>query len=78
MFYISGGLLQFIVFGLMSLKTEDQEAKIANRMTSIIGFVEGLTEPIRGFRLSGLGATLGIILAFLYLAYEVRKYKVIL
>jgi len=75
LFYISGGLLQFLVFSLMSLKAEDQGAKIANRMTAIIGLIEGLAEPIRGFRLSGIGAALGIIFAFIYLTYTVQRYK---
>ena len=76
-FYLSGGLFQFLVFGLMSLRAEDQGAKIANRMTAIIGLIEGLVEPFRVFRLSGLGATMGIILAFTYFAYEVYRSYVV-
>ena len=75
LFYLSGGVFQFLIFGLMSLKANDQGAKIANRMTAIIGLIEALVEPIQSLRLSGLGATTGIILAFLYLAYEARRYS---
>ena len=77
LFYVSGGILQFLVFGLMSLKAGDQSTKIANRMTAILGLVEGIVEPIQTIRLSGLGATLGIILAFLYLAFEVKRYQTV-
>lgn len=77
MFYLSGGLFQFLVFGLMSLKTDDQGAKIANRMTAIIGLIEGLVEPFRVFRLTGLGATMGIILGFTYFTYEVYRSYVV-
>ena len=73
MFYLSGGLFQFLIFLLMSLKAEDYEAKIADRMTALIGLVEGLVEPFRLFRLTGLGASMGIILAFIYLAFEVHR-----
>ena len=59
----------------MSLKAEDQGAKIANRITAIIGLIEALVEPVQSLRLSGLGATMGILLAFLYLAYEARRYS---
>ncbi|TFH14314.1 hypothetical protein E4H04_10435 [Candidatus Bathyarchaeota archaeon] len=72
-FYLSGGLFQFTVFFLMSLRAEDENVKIANRMTAIIGLVEGLTEPIKYFRLTGLGATLGIVVSFLYLAYVLLR-----
>ncbi len=73
LFYLSGGLLQFIIFGLMSLKATDPTVKMANRMTAIIGLIEGLTEPMKYFRLTGLGATIGIIVSFLYLTYELIK-----
>jgi len=59
----------------MSLQANDQGAKIANRMTAMIGLIEALVEPMQSLRLSGLGATMGIILAFLYLAYEAQRYK---
>jgi len=75
LFYLSGGLFQFLVFSLMSLFVQDRNVKIANRMTAIIGLVEGLSEPFQYWRLSGLGATLGILFAFLYLACELIRYK---
>ena len=61
--YLSGGLFQFIVFILLSLQVKDKGVKIADRMTAIIGLVEGLTEPFQYFRLSGVGAAIGIICA---------------
>jgi hypothetical protein len=73
LFYLSGGLFQFIVFYLMSLRAQDLNTKIANRMTALIGLIEGITEPIRYLRLTGLGATLGITISFLYLAYILVK-----
>ena len=73
LFYLSGGLLQFIIFMLMSLRASDKNVKIANRMTAIIGLIEGLVEPMRYFRLTGLGATIGIIASFLYLTYQIVK-----
>lgn len=76
-FYLSGGLLQFLVFWLMSLKADDYGAKIADRMTALIGLVEGLVEPFRFFRLTGLGASLGIIFAFIYLAIEVYRIRAV-
>jgi len=72
LFYLSVGVLQFLVFGLMSLKADDQVAKIANRMTAI-GLIEALVIPNQSLRLSGLGASMGIILAFIYLAYEAKR-----
>jgi hypothetical protein len=74
-FYISGGALQFIVFFLMSLRGEDNNVKIANRMTAIIGLIEALTEPVKYLRLSGLGSSIGIITSMLYLAYIVATSK---
>ena len=73
LFYLSGGLFQFIIFGLMSLQGKDRETKIANRMTAIIGLAEAIVEPIKNLRLIGLGASLGIIIAFSYLAYEISR-----
>jgi hypothetical protein len=73
LFYLSGGLLQFLVFGLMSLQGNDRGIKIANRMTAVIGLIEAIVEPIQTLRLSGLGASIGIILAFIYLAYEIIR-----
>ena len=75
LFYLSGGLFQFIVFGLMSLNAEDQCVKTANRMTAIIGLIEGCSEPIREFRFCGIGAAFGIIIAFLYLTYTIQRYN---
>jgi hypothetical protein len=73
LFYLSGGLFQFAVFGLMSLREKDQNVRITNRMTAILGLIEGLAEPTRYFRLSGLGASMGMIVAFIYLAYELIR-----
>ena len=73
LFYLSGGLFQFAVFGLMSLRATDRNIKITNRMTAIIGLIEGLAEPVRILRLTGLGASMGIIASFLYLAYELLR-----
>jgi hypothetical protein len=73
LFYLSVGVLQFLVFGLMSLKADDQGAKIANRMTAIVGLIEALVIPNQSLRLSGLGVSMGIILAFIYLAYEAKR-----
>ena len=70
LFYVSGGLFQFAVFSLMSMKEKDQNVRITNRMTALIGLIEGLMEPVTFFRLSGLGASLGLVVAFIYLAYE--------
>ena len=67
-FYISGGLLQFTVFSLLSLRGRDQNQRIAARMTAIIGLVEAITEPFKYYRLSGLGAVLGILVALVYFA----------
>jgi hypothetical protein len=75
LFYLSGGLFQFLVFTLMSFFVEDKNVKIANRMTAIIGLVEGLSEPNTFFRLTGLGASIGILSAFMYLAYELLRYS---
>ena len=73
LFYLSGGLLQFLVFGLMSLQGKDKGIKIANRMTAVLGLIEAIVEPIQSLRLSGFGASVGIILAFTYLAYEIIR-----
>mgnify|MGYP006292350749 CR=1 len=70
LFYISGGLLQFTVFSLISIMSEDKNQKIAARMTAIIGLIEAITEPFKYLRLTGLGALLGIFSALLYLLYS--------
>ena len=75
LFYLSGGLLQFLVFGLMSLQGKDKGINIVNRMTAVIGLIEAIVEPIQSLRLSGVGACFGIILAFVYLAYEITRIK---
>lgn len=67
--------MQFVVFWLMSVMESDANSRIANRMTAIIGLIEGVTEPIRIFRLSGLGASLGIIASFTYLAINVAWHR---
>ena len=75
LFYLSGGVFQFIVFWLMSFRASDSGTRISNRMTAIIGLFEGLTEWSFEFRMSGLGAALGIIFAFIYLTYTIIRHK---
>ena len=75
LFYISGGAFQFIFFFLMSFRGEDKNVNISNRMTGIIGIIEALSEPLKYFRLSGLGSSIGIITSMIYMAYIVVTSK---
>jgi len=75
LFYASGGFYQFIVFFGTSLFMEET-SKTSFRMVAIQGLTESIFESNTYMRLSRNNFMLGVLMAFLYFGYVLKKSKI--